>query len=58
MVLGTCQKVVERLFRSVLLATNMSSYVQKRLLIPISAVTSRTRLLYHFFVDSLASPVA
>ena len=31
--------------------------MQKRPLIPISAVTSRTRLLYHFFVDSLASPV-
>ena len=29
MVLGTCQEVVERLFRSVLLASNMSSYVPK-----------------------------
>ena len=53
------KEVVERSFRFVLLATNMSSYVPKcakRPLIPISAVTSRTRLLYHFFDDSLPSP--
>ena len=54
------KEVVERSFRSVLLASNMSSYAPKcakETSDPYFRVTSRTRLLYHFSVDSLASPV-
>ena len=48
---------VERSFTSVVLTTNMSLYVPKCAKETSDPYFSRTRLLYHFFVESLLSPI-